>query len=278
MILRSTPRKNGDHMAGPGPSFLPDTDSRRAPSAKAVRDHVLDERKRSFMRMVSHELRTPLNSIIGFSEIIACELYGPLGDQRYREHAEVIRASWHKMLQLVNQIMEIVRLETGMADLDIRPEPVLAAVDDAVNSLVAEADDRDVDIEVEASDPGLQVMADARGLKSVLRHLIQNAVSFSPDGGRVLVAVRARGREVAIEVRDQGEGIPAKDLARMMRPFEQGEAALTRRAGGAGLGLPIVKLMCDAMGGRLRLQRAQGGGLLATVRLPAAGSAGVEAA
>ena len=268
-------------MAGPGPRFLPDTQYRQAartPSAKVVRGHVLDERKRSFMRMVSHELRTPLNSIIGFSEIIASEIYGPLNDKRYREHAEVVLASGHQMLNLVNQIMEIVRLESGMADLDIRPEPVRAAVDDAVQAMSAEADDREIDLEIEAESPGPQVLADARGLKSILRHLIQNAVAYSPDGGRVMVAVRAKGREVVIEVRDQGEGIASKDLVRLMRPFEQGEAALTRRAGGAGLGLPIVKLLCDAMGGRFRLQRAQGGGLLATVRLPAAGMAGVGAA
>jgi signal transduction histidine kinase len=104
-------------------------------------------------------------------------------------------------------------------------------------------------------------------------HYRQAALTPSAKAVRVLVAVRAKGRDVLIKVRDQGEGIASKDLVRLMRRFEHGEAALTRRAGGAGLGLPTVNLLRDAMGGRLRLQRAEGGGLLATVRLPAAGMA-----
>jgi len=268
-------------MTASGPRFLSSSHYEKkaaAPSAATARRQALEDSKRSFLRMVSHELRTPLNSIIGFSEIISCELYGPINDPRYREHAEIIRDSGQKLLRLVNQIMEIARLEAGAADLDIRPEIARSAADEVFQMLQHEASQRGITLRLEEVEPLPLVLADARGLKTILFNLIQNAVTYSPDGGEVLVTLRRRGREVSMEVRDQGVGIPAKDLARVMRPFEQGDSALTRRAQGAGLGLPIVKLLCDAMGGRLRLQSAAGGGLLACVRLPVACAAETAAA
>ena len=262
-------------MSNSGPRFLSDAHYRRKParvpaaaSAEAMRRQALDDSKRSFLRMVSHELRTPLNSIIGFSEIITCELYGPLSEPRYREHAEIIRESGHRLLKLVNQIMEIARLEAGAADLDIRPEAPRAAVDEVVSELAGDAAARGITLRVEAIEPLPQVLADARGLKSVLCNLIHNAITYSPEDSEVVVTVRRRGREVSIEVRDHGDGIAQKDLARVMQPFEQGESALTRRSEGAGLGLSIVKLLCNAMDGHLRLHPAPDGGLIASVRLP----------
>jgi signal transduction histidine kinase len=268
-------------MTASGPRFLPDAHygrKRERPSPAAVRAHALDESKRSFLRMVSHELRTPLNSIIGFSEIIGRELYGPLSEPRYKEHAEIIRESGHRMLKLVNQIMEIARLEAGAADLCIRSEAPRAAIDEVVQTLGPEAAAKDVTLRVEAAEPVPQVLADARGLKTILTNLIQNAIAFSPEGGAVTISVRRRGREVAIEVHDQGKGIAPKDMARVVQPFEQAESALTRSGHGAGLGLPIVKLLCSAMDGHLRLQPSHEGGLAASVRLPIGSAAEEEAA
>lgn len=268
-------------MSASGPRFLSDAHYRtksQRPSAAAVRRQALDENKRSFLRMVSHELRTPLNSIIGFSEIINCELYGPVGEPKYRDHAGIIRESGLKLLRLVNQIMEIARLDAGAADLDIRPEVALTTVDEVIHTLSAEAEAREVELRAEVEGEVPPVLADARGLKTILVNLIQNALTFSPPGAEVVVTIRRRGREVAIEVRDHGPGIDPKDVPRLMRPFEQGEAALTRRAEGAGLGLPIVKLLCQAMDGHLRLQPADGGGLVASVRLPIGSAEEVEAA
>lgn len=268
-------------MNASGPRFLTDAHYGRKPerpSAAAMRQQAVDDSKRSFLRMVSHELRTPLNSIIGFSEIISCELYGPLSEPRYREHAEIIRESGHRMLRLVNQIMEIARLESGAADLDIRAEAPRGAIDEVVRGLAAEAAARNVTLRVEATQATPPVLADARGLKTILVNLIQNAIAFSPEGGEVVVGLRQRGGEIAIEVRDQGKGIAPKDIARVMQPFEHAESALTRHGHGAGLGLPIVKLLCDAMSGHLRPQPAPGGGLAASVRLPLGCAADEEAA
>lgn len=241
----------------------------RPASQQARRDAAFDEQKRSFLRMVSHELRTPLNSILGFSEILASELYGPLGDPQYKEYAEIIRGSGAKLLKLVNQVLEIARLEGGAVDLSLHPEPLDAAIDDVTASLKQEMVERDVGLAVDASAHDLLVQADPKGLRTVLGNLISNAVAFSPDGGEVRIRAQRFGHEVEVAIEDDGDGVDPADLPRLLKPFEQGENALTRSAGGAGLGLAICDLTCQAMGGRLKLVSAVGEGMSARVRLPA---------
>jgi signal transduction histidine kinase len=230
----------------------------------------LDEAKRSFLRMVSHELRTPLNAIIGFSEIIAAELYGPIGAPQYREYAGHVRQSGHRLLKLVNQVLEIARLQGRVIDLDPRPEPLDHALDDVQDQLREELRMRRGRIEVEDEGALPVVLADARGLRALLLNLIQNAVLHGPQDATVRVRARRHGATVAIEVQDHGPGIDPADFARLMDPFEQGDDALTRSSQGAGLGLPIARLLADAMGGGLVLEAAPGGGLLARATLPAA--------
>lgn len=237
---------------------------------RARRKAAMDEAKRSFLRMVSHELRTPLNSILGFSEIISSELYGPLGSPQYKEYAEIIRSSGNRLLKLVNQILEIARLEGHAMDMDLRSEAIDHALDDVLDGLHEEIANRQITILVEAQGHLPAVTADARGLRTILTNLIQNAVAFAPDGSVVCIKAEPHGPIVDISITDQGPGVDPADIPRLLRPFEQGENALTRRAEGAGLGLPIVELLCTAMGGRLKLTSALGEGLTAHVRLPAA--------
>jgi signal transduction histidine kinase len=249
-----------------------------APTLHALaRAPDLDDAKRSFLRMVSHELRTPLNSVIGFSEIISRELHGPISDPRYKAHAEVIRESGLKLLKLVNQVLEIARLDAGAADLRLDPESPELAVERAIQTVADEARGRGVRFVVDVADDTPMVLADARGLATILQNLLQNAVTFSPDGGEVSVTVRAVRNAVLFEIRDQGEGVAAQDLHRLIRPFEQGENALVRRTHGAGLGLSIVTLLCRDMGGRLVLKSAPGQGMAARVRLLAAPPADTHA-
>lgn len=230
----------------------------------------MDERKRSFLRMVSHELRTPLNSILGFSEILTAELYGPLGAPQYKEYAGIIHGSGQKLLKLVNQVLEIARLEGNTVAFDADVEPLEPALDDALAALTPEVGMRDVRIEIVGRGALPAVTADGRGLRSVLTHLLHNAVVFSPEGGIVRVSAAVVAGEVDILIRDEGDGVDPAQLQRLMAPFEQGENALTRKTEGAGLGLPIADMTCAAMGGRLRLSSAPGAGLTAEVRLPAA--------
>jgi signal transduction histidine kinase len=231
---------------------------------------AMDEAKRSFLRMVSHELRTPLNSVIGFSEIISRELHGPISDPRYKAHAELIRDSGLKLLKLVNQVLEIARLDAGAADLNLQPEAPATAVQAAVRAVRAEADARDITLSIHVDEQAPLVMADARGLEQALTGLLKNAIVFSPEAGEVEIRVRAGRGAVLFDVRDHGEGVSAQDLHRLVRPFEQGENALVRRTQGAGLGLSIVSLLCREMGGTLALRSSPGRGLTARIRLPSA--------
>lgn len=251
------------------PADPSDDDAQRRLTAGERRRAVLDERKRSFLRMVSHELRTPLNSILGFSEIISAELYGPLGAPQYKEYAGIIRSSGHRLLKLVNQVLEIARLEGHAMDLSMGPESLDHAIDDSLDGLKDEIVARRSQILVEAQGAMPLVIADPRGLRTVLTNLIQNAVGFSPEGAAVRIHARAVGGWVEIAVDDNGPGVDPVDLPRLLRPFEQGENALTRRSEGAGLGLPICALLCQAMGGRLRLRSEPGKGFSARVRLQA---------
>ena len=236
--------------------------------ANALRQLAEEDERRSFLRLVSHELRTPLNSIIGFSEIIARELHGPISDPRYRDHAEMVRASGQKLLKLINDVIEVARLESGLADLEPRPEDPLGVLDDVASALENEAAAHGVRLVIEES-PAPLVLADDRGLKTALTQLVQNAIAFSPEGGAVRLSVRATRDQVAFDVADDGPGVPIQDLARILRPFEQGADSLTRHSEGAGLGLPIARLLVEGMGGKLRLQSEPGQGLCASIYLPA---------
>jgi signal transduction histidine kinase len=235
-----------------------------------VRGKLDEEAKRSFLRMISHELRTPLNSIIGFSEVLREEICGPLGSPQYKEYAAFINESGHKMLKMVNQIVEIVRLESQAEALNIGQEPLDLAVGEAIQILAAEARAAEVRLVAEDLDEMPAAMADGRALRTVMLNLLQNAVAHSPPGATVRICARQDGRQVLIEIADQGAGFDPKDLPRLMRPFEQGREALTRTGDGAGLGLPIAQLLTEAMNGSLTIRTACGEGLTATIALPAA--------
>ncbi len=240
------------------------------PDQPARRETGMDDDKRSFLRMISHELRTPLNSILGFSEILSQELYGPLGAPQYREYAEIIQGSGQKLLKLVNQVLEIVRLEGRTADLDVRAEPLDLAIEDVLTALRDDIAKRQMIVEIADPDDLPTVMADPRGLRTVLSNLIHNAVTFADEGGVVHVSAKIVGENAEIVIRDEGPGIEPADIPRLMNPFEQGDGSLTRRREGAGLGLPIAELTCRAMGGRLTLASKLGKGVTAGITLPAA--------
>ncbi|CAN7449534.1 HAMP domain-containing sensor histidine kinase [Phenylobacterium sp. LjRoot219] len=230
---------------------------------------MFDDQKRSFLRVVSHELRTPLNSILGFSEILASELYGPLGTEQYRQYAEIIRSSGEKLLNLVNQVVEIARLQMGDIELNPQPQalgPIIEALGESSQQMLT---DRRLRLQVELGD-STEVLADSRALRTILTNLMQNAIAFSPEDAMIAISAQHREDRLEIVVRNEGAGVDPNDLPRLLRPFEQGQNALTRHGEGAGLGLAICNLACQAMGGRLRLVSAPGEGFAAHIELPAA--------
>ena len=243
---------------------------RTTPSHALLRREAEDQARRAFLRTVSHELRTPLNAIIGFSEIIAGEMHGPLSDPRYRAHAEHVRDSGLKMLSLVNDILEIARLESDAVDLEPRPQNLVDAFACAAKAVAGQAAARGVTLTHDVDPPELLALADGRALVDVLRRLMENAIAFSPEGGSVRLRARPMARAVLIEIEDDGPGVSPRDVHRLLRPFQHGEHTPARGSHGAGLGLAVADLLCKAMGGRLHLQACTGRGLTAGVRLPAA--------
>jgi signal transduction histidine kinase len=220
--------------------------------------------------MVSHELRTPLNAIIGFSEIISAEMCGPIPAQ-YREYGEIIRVSGHRLLKLVNEVLEIVKLESGQVELDPRAEPLDALFAEAARLTASELDERGLTMKLEVPAPAPAALADARALRTALIALIQNAAAYAPEGSTVRLIGRIKGPLVQLAVADDGEGLDPADVPRLMRPFEQGDNALVRRSEGAGLGWPMVDLICKTLGGGFEVRTAPGQGLEAIITLRRAG-------
>lgn len=225
-----------------------------------------DVAKKSFLRMVSHELRTPLNSIIGFSEILRQELYGPLGSPQYVEYANIINDSGSKLLNLFNGFIEIVRLESG-GDLKPAAEPILPFLEEAAGKMRPVAQARGIGIDVRLRDEDLYAMFDPRGMASCLDQLLHNAIDFTENGGVVELDARSNGGVVDVSVFNRGNAPDPADIERLMLPFEQGTTLHNRTREGAGLGWAIVKLNCQAMGGAFRVITRPGEGLKAVLRL-----------
>ena len=245
----------------PPAAALAKTDPAPAASPGVPEDHA-----RAYLRMVSHELRTPLNSILGFSEILASELHGPLGSPQYREYAQIIHGSGQQLLKLVNQVLEIARLEAKAVQFDPHPEPLDAAFDDALALTREEMSALNLAIAITCADPAPVAMADPIGLRTVLVNLIRNAVAASPPEGEVRLMAERADQGVAFTIENDGEGLDAAGLQSLVMSSAPG--TLVRRGDGAGLAIRICMLTCEQLGGRFSLQSEPGRGMTARVWLP----------
>jgi signal transduction histidine kinase len=225
--------------------------------------------KSEFLATVSHELRTPLNAVIGFSEIQRREIFGPLGDPRYRQYADDIHASGNHLLDLITTILDLSKAEARKLELDRVWLDAMPVAEAALRLVRASAEAKRIHLALEAPAAPLRAFADERALKQILLNLLSNAVKFTPEDGTVTVRLAAgadRGLEIAVA--DTGIGIAAADLPRLMQPFEQATNAYTRKNGGTGLGLPLVDSLVRLHGGELRIESAVDRGTVVTVRLP----------
>ena len=226
-----------------------------------------NQTKSKFLANMSHELRTPLNAIIGFSEIMESGMFGPLGAERYHEYCRDIRASGLYLLDVINDVLDMSKIEAGRLRLDVEQlnlEPILA---DAMRVVSARAGDKKLTLaaDIEAD---ICICADRRALKQIALNLLSNAVKFTPDGGRVVVRGRVVGDYALIGIQDSGIGIPKEALNKLGRPFEQVESQLTKTQHGSGLGLAIAKSLAKLHGGSMRIRSKLGIGTLVVVRLP----------
>ncbi len=240
---------------------------------RAARDQAefANRSKSEFLANMSHELRTPLNAIIGFAQVIRDEMFGALGSAKYRDYAADINDSGQHLLDLINDILDLSKIESGKAELyenDIDVAPLLCS---ALNMVRERATSGGVTLETEIPD-GLQALhADERKLKQILVNLLSNAVKFTKPGGVVTLRTWCNVRSgYLFQVQDTGIGMAQEDIPMALAQFGQVDSALNRQYEGTGLGLPLSKTLTELHGGTLDLQSEPGVGTTVTLRLPAA--------
>jgi signal transduction histidine kinase/chorismate-pyruvate lyase len=229
---------------------------------------IASRSKTEFLANMSHELRTPLNAIIGFSDILMRELFGPIGQERYAEYARDIHASGQHLLKLINDVLDISKIEVNMIDLAEEVVDVAAVVDSCLRLMRDRATVAGVTIAVEMPERPPTLHGDGRRLKQILLNLVSNAVKFTPAGGRVVIRVKADESGFRFIVADTGIGIAKSDVETALRPFGQIDSSLARRYEGTGLGLPLARSMAELHGGRLDIESEPGTGTTVTVWLP----------
>ena len=236
-------------------------------ASEKARAETANRAKSEFLANMSHELRTPLNAIIGFSEMMAHEMFGPLGAKKYNEYSHDINASGQFLLDVINDILDMSKIEAGRIDLDLESVNIKTIVNDAVRLISSRAGESGISIGTKI---GVirNVAADGRALKQVFINLLANAVKFTPEGGRVTVSARERDDTIQVRISDTGIGIPARDIEKLGRPFEQVENQFTKSKGGSGLGLAISRSLVELHGGTLRIESIVGEGTTVTVVLP----------
>lgn len=233
-----------------------------------TRAEAANQAKSEFLANMSHELRTPLNAINGFSEIMAGEMFGPLGDPRYKGYAADILKSGQHLLSLINDILDMAKIEAGKLTLHYEEVSLKEIVEDAARLMRGRVEEAGLKLLVDAPDlPTIE--ADHRGLKQVVLNLLSNAVKFTPEGGDIVVALsREDDDRVRIAVTDTGIGIAAEDLGRLARPFEQVEGQHSKTTQGTGLGLALTKSLIELHGGTLTLESEPGRGTTVSFDLP----------
>jgi cell cycle sensor histidine kinase DivJ len=228
--------------------------------------------KTQFLANMSHELRTPLNAVIGFSEILNRELFGALGEGRYRDYARLIHESGEHLLNVVNDILDMSKIEAGKFKIVKEPFDVASLVKSCCDIMRHIAEQRSLSLIVDVA-PGIpELPADKRACKQMLLNVISNAIKFTDPGGWVRVSAREVDGNVAFSVADNGIGIAEADLPKLGSPFVQANNSYDRSYDGAGLGLSVVKGLARLHGGSLELRSALGQGTTAIITLPVEGA------
>lgn len=228
--------------------------------------------KGEFLAFMSHELRTPLNAVIGFSELLERETFGPLGDPHYKDYAALITNAGRHLLEVINSILDLSRIEAGKMTLLLDRLKVSDEADVVISLLLHQARQKEQSLVMDASLHGLPVLqADRSAFRQVLLNLIANAIKFTPAEGRIVVRGAAGADGVRISVTDTGPGIPPADLVRLGEAFYQAGPRSQRRKG-TGLGLAISFRLMALHGGRLEITSEPGQGTVATMVFPVTGA------
>lgn len=267
MEVRSSPMPGGGLIL----SFTDVTDRKRTEQTLREAKEAAERgnrAKNTFLANISHELRTPLNAIIGFSEMMKHEIFGPLEPASYRPYLDDIHDSGMHLLELINDILDLSKAEAGMTDLAETLVDVSGIVHGSVRMLARRATNAGLTIFPDLPDRLPLLQADERRMRQIVLNLLSNAVKFTDEGGRIVISARAEATGFVISVTDSGIGMTPEELERVMEPFVQADARLSRKYEGSGLGLPLTKALVEAHGGTLRLDSESGRGTVATVTFP----------
>lgn len=234
-----------------------------------LRAESANKAKSRFLATMSHELRTPLNAIMGFSEVMEKELLGPIGNETYRDYARNIYTSGNHLLHIINEILDLSRIEAGRYDLHEETIRLTDIAEDCERLVKIRAEARGLQIIEDFATDLPQVWADPRAMRQICLNLLSNALKFTPKGGRITIKVAPGpdGGQI-LSIRDSGPGIPKEEIPRVLQAFGQGSLAHESAEGGTGLGLPIVQNLITLHGGTFDLKSEMRKGTEVTVTLP----------
>jgi len=231
-----------------------------------------NQAKSQFLANVSHELRTPLNAILGFSTMIAGEQFGPLGNPKYKDYARDINESGKHLLDVINDILDITRAESGSLKITIEQLNLAKIIEKALNIVAGQAHQRKIDIYTDLPPKLPKLYADRVRVIQILLNLLSNAIRFTPEGGKVVIRARAEpGRNglyyFTLQIEDNGIGMSQAEIAKAFAAFNQSDMGLNRKYDGAGLGLPLTKRLVELHHGKMKIDSIPGTGTTVTVRL-----------
>jgi len=225
--------------------------------------------KSEFVANMSHELRTPLNAVIGFSDVMANELFGELGDRRYVEYASDIHDSGQHLLAVINDILDLSKVEAGQMELAEDVVDIVELTQGVARLVDARVEQTGITFLVDIPDDFPTAVIDGRKIKQVLLNLLSNAVKFTQREGMVtLSASLTSNNEIVLAVADNGIGMTADEVVLALEPFRQVDGSLARRHEGTGLGLPLSRALVELHGGELRITSQRGEGTRVEVVLP----------
>ncbi|ESX80761.1 MULTISPECIES: PAS domain-containing sensor histidine kinase [unclassified Mesorhizobium] len=231
------------------------------------RAEAANRAKSEFLANMSHELRTPLNAIIGFSELMERGLFGPLGSPRYEEYATDINGSGKYLLGVINDILDMSKIEAGQFALDQEQIDLCPLIRETVRVVSLQAAEKSITVETRIAD-SLTLFADRRAIKQILINLLSNAVKFTGQGGHISVRARSISSALILTIEDNGCGIPKAALSKLGRPFEQVQNQFSKSHAGSGLGLAISRSLAELQGGALKIRSTESVGTIVSVRIP----------
>ena len=235
--------------------------------AEKDRAEAANKAKSEFLANMSHELRTPLNAILGFSEILQNQMFGPLGSGKYNEYADDIHGSGQHLLNVINDILDMSKIEAGHMKLDREMIDLTPLIEECLRFTAVPAAYKDIAIDQRIGS-GIKLSADRRAMKQILLNVLSNAVKFTNDGGRVVVRTRDSGNGVVLTIADTGIGIPKAALSKIGQPFEQVQSQYAKSKGGSGLGLAISRSLTALHGGAMKIRSRERIGTVISIRIP----------